>query len=451
MTIKYLSLYELNSLVQSVVEATMPDEYWVVAELLDVREVRGHCYMELVEKDDVANTPIARASAKCWASRWAMLRPMFERITGQSIRSGMKVMLKVHAQFHAAYGFSWIVSDINPEYTMGDLQRRRQEIIRRLKADGVFDLQRGLALSPFAQSVAVVSSDGAAGYGDFVRQLHDNPHGYTYNVELFAATMQGESVERSVIGALDRIYSRQDEFDVVVVIRGGGSTSDLSGFDTLSLAENVANFPLPIITGIGHDRDESILDLVAYTHVKTPTAAAQLLIDNLAHTDACIVRLGQRIASYVSGRMERERMRVETLSTRIPVMFSLVRERQTARVDTLARRMEMAVRSCMERCGRNVDALAVRVDRAVQLLVMNEKHRMQMLCQRVEAANPERLLERGYSITTLGGRAVRDASTLPDGAVVETRVANGRFCSVVTKGGDGHAKKGSMAENEKTK
>ena len=254
---KSLSLYELNSLVSSIIAIDLPDEYWVEAEISETREVRGHCYMELVEKDELSNTPIARASAKCWASRWSMLRPMFERVTGQRLHAGMKVMLRVKAQFHAAYGFSWIVSDINPEYTMGDLMRRRQEIIRQLKAEGVFDLQKSLHLSPFAQSIAVVSSDGAAGYGDFCHQLIDNQYGYAFYMELFTATMQGEQVEQSIIDALNRIYDRQEEFDAVVIIRGGGATSDLSGFDTLALAENVANFPLPVITGIGHDRDES--------------------------------------------------------------------------------------------------------------------------------------------------------------------------------------------------
>ena len=371
---KTLSLYELNSIVASVIDIDMQGDYWVVAEISELREVRGHCYMELVEKDELANTPIAKASAKCWASRWSMLRHIFERITGQRLHAGMKVMLSVHAQFHAAYGFSWIVSDINPEYTMGDLARRRQQIVAQLKAEGVFDLQRELTLPLFAQRIAVVSSDGAAGYGDFCRQLHDNSAHYIYKVELFAATMQGEAVEHSVIAALNRIYSRHDDFDVVVIIRGGGATSDLSGFDTLALAENVANFPLPVITGIGHDRDESILDMVAHTRVKTPTAAAQLLIDNLAATQ-------RRIATALM----------------------------------------------------QIDNLQAKLQSAVNRQLVDARHRLQLIEQRVEAVNPERLLQRGYSITTYNGRAVRNATELPEGAVVETRVEKGKFTSVVTK------------------
>ncbi len=431
MQIKSLSLYELNSLVSSVVAIDLPDEYWVEAELSEAREVRGHCYMELVEKDEMSNTPIARASAKCWASRWSMLRPMFERVTGQRLHAGMKVMLRVKAQFHAAYGFSWIVSDINPEYTMGDLMRRRQEIIQKLKAEGVFDSQRELQLSPFAKSIAVVSSDGAAGYGDFCRQLDDNAQGFAFNVELFAAVMQGEAVEQSVIAALDRIYERQDDFDCVVIIRGGGATSDLSGFDTLALAENVANFPLPIITGIGHDRDESILDMVAHTRVKTPTAAAQFLLDNLSRTDTMIESLRQRILNTTRQRMQTEQLRMKSVAERIPVLFSLVNVRQQARIDRLSRQIMTAVSHRIDAASQRVDRMETRLaDNAVRR-VTAEQHRLALLSQRIEAENPERLLRRGYSITTFEGRAVRDASQLPKGAEVETRVERGSFKSIV--------------------
>ena len=430
---KTLSLYELNSIVASVIDIDMSGDYWVVAEISELREVRGHCYMELVEKDELSNTPIAKASAKCWTSRWCMLRPMFERITGQRLHAGMKVMLSVHAQFHAAYGFSWIVSDINPEYTMGDLARRRQQIVAQLKAEGVFDLQRELTLPLFAQRIAVVSSDGAAGYGDFCRQLHDNSAHYIYKVELFAATMQGEAVEHSVIAALNRIYSRHDSFDVVVIIRGGGATSDLSGFDTLALAENVANFPLPVITGIGHDRDESILDMVAHTRVKTPTAAAQLLVDNLVRTESMIDAARQSIVDSTQRRMQRERVRVESLSARIPMMFSLVKTKEEARVDMLARRIETATQRRIATALMQIDSLQAKLQSAVNRQLVDARHRLQLIEQRVEAVNPERLLQRGYSITTYNGRAVRNATELPEGAVVETRVEKGKFTSVVTK------------------
>ena len=316
---------------------------------------------------------------------------------------------------------------------MGDLARRRQEIVAQLKAEGVFDLQRELALPMFAQRIAVVSSDGAAGYGDFCRQLADNSAHYIYNVELFAATMQGEAVEHSVIAALNRIYSRHDSFDVVVIIRGGGATSDLSGFDTLALAENVANFPLPVITGIGHDRDESILDMVAHTRVKTPTAAAQLLIDNLARTESMIEAARQSIVECTQRRMQHERVRVESLSARIPVMFSLVKTKEEARVDMLSRRIEAATQRRIATALMQIDSLQAKLQSAVNRQLVDARHRLQLIEQRVEAVNPERLLQRGYSITTYNGRAVRNATELPEGAVVETRVEKGKFTSVVTK------------------
>ena len=427
-----LTLYELNSLVASVIDIDLPDEYWVEAELSEAREVRGHCYMELVEKDEFANTPMARASAKCWASRWAVLRPKFERVTGQHLHAGMKLMLRVRAQFHAAYGFSWIVSDINPEYTMGDLARRRQEIIRQLKAAGVFDLQKELRLPMFAQRVAVISSPGAAGYGDFCRHLADNASHYIYNVKLFAATMQGEDVERSVIDAFERIYERVNEFDAVVIIRGGGATSDMSGFDTLALAENVANFPLPVITGIGHERDECVLDMVSFVRVKTPTAAAQYLIDNLARTDQLLDTLADRIASRVQHRMEIERVRLASVSERIPMLFSLVKTKEWSRADLLMQRIATAVSRRMVVVTTHLDTVQHTIDTTVRRILDTERHRLDLLAHRVEAENPERLLRRGYSITTYKGKAVRNASELPEGAVVETRVAQGRFKARVT-------------------
>ena len=288
---KALTLYELNSLVRETIEEELHQEYWVEAELSEVREVRGHCYMQLVQYDRseeggkrkrYENTPIAQASAKCWQSSWQLLRPYFEKETGQRLHAGMKVLLQVYANFHETYGFSWIVTDIDPTYTMGDMARKRQEIIRVLKEEGVFDLQKELPLPLFCQRIAVISSANAAGYGDFVNQLENNEYGFQFHTRLFPAVMQGEDVEKSVIAALEQIFRGSENiFDCVVIIRGGGATADLSGFDTLALAENVANFPIPIITGIGHERDESILDMVSHTRVKTPTAAAAFLIDHL--------------------------------------------------------------------------------------------------------------------------------------------------------------------------
>lgn len=426
-----LTLYELNSMVRDVVELGMPGSYWVEAELSEVRERSGHCYMELVQKDLTGNSTVARASARCWRSTWASVRPGFEQVTGEHFRAGLKVLLQVHAQFHENFGFSWIVTDIDPAYTLGDMARRRQEIIRILKEEGVFDLNKELCLSLFASRIAVVSSESAAGYGDFCNQLDTNAYGFAFSVRLFPAVMQGERTEGSIISALDAINSEADDFDCVVIIRGGGAVSDLSAFDSLALAENVANFPLPVITGIGHERDESVLDMVANKRVKTPTAAAALLIENLKHTYDRIVQAQERISVSVSRRMDYERVRLERVSGRIPVLFSLVKTRQQARIDSLFARVGAAAGRIVAEERLRLDRLSVALAPAVRQRLSAENHRLELLGQRISAVDPAILLRRGYSITLHNGCAVYSPGQLSDGDVIETRLAEGNVRSVV--------------------
>ena len=420
----------------------MPNEYWVEAELSECRESRGHCYMELVQYDEGPSgtveytampqqsaTPIAKASAKCWASKWMLIRPYFERTTGQRLRAGMKVLLKVYAQFHEAYGFSWIVTDIDPTYTLGDMARKRQEIIRQLKEEGVFDLQRELRLPLFCQRIAVISSETAAGYGDFCNQLADNPYGFKFEVRLFPAIMQGDDVEQSIIAALERIYSL--EFDCVVIIRGGGATSDMSGFDTLALAENVANFPLPIITGIGHDRDESILDMVSHTRVKTPTAAAAFLIDHLKtvmdilnDSQEQIVRLAQQKLTYYKSQFA-------TIAEVLPRLFSIVKVRQEARLDALNNSIAHHAQQKILNSQLSIVNLENRLPILLDRRLVAEKHRLQLIEEKAKSLDPTLLLSRGYSITLKDGHVIRDAAVLRSGDEIETRLANGTIHSTV--------------------
>ena len=390
----------MNRLVRDSIEISMPDEYWVEAEVAECREARGHCYLELIEKDEQTATPIAKASAKCWASKWAMVKPYFERTTGQRLVAGMKVLLKVYPQFHEAFGFSWIVTDIDPTYTLGDMARQRQAIIRQLKAEGVFDLQKELTLPLFCQRIAVISSETAAGYGDFCHQLSNNPYGFQFQTWLFPAVMQGEEVERSIINALTRIYKVNSEqcivnseqcivnsFDCVVIIRGGGATSDLSGFDTLALAEHVANFPIPIITGIGHERDECILDMVSHTRVKTPTAAAALLIEHL-----------KGVLDAVEGAQER---------------ITRAAQQQLAAV------------------SYQLTALEQRIPLLIERRLTNARHSLELMAEKIKGLDPQVLLSRGYSITLHQGRVVKDASMLVEGDEIETRLEKGRIHSII--------------------
>lgn len=404
------TLLELNHIVRETIERQMDGEYWVEAELSDLHD-RNHCYMELVENDPFGPTPLAKARAVCWANRWTALRSKFERQTQQQLRPGIKVRMMVTPTFHEAYGFAYQVSDIDPDYTLGDIVRKRMEIIHQLKEAGIFDLQRELVLPRFAQRIAVISSAQAAGYGDFCHQIDDNSYGLSFSHELFAAIMQGEQVEQSVIAALDRINARIDEFDVVVIIRGGGATTDMSGFDTLALAENVANFPLPIITGIGHDRDECILDMVSYMRVKTPTAAAAFLIDHLSEVYTALVSARERIGRIAERHLAYEKMRLKQLADRIPTLFALTRERQTKRIDALAHRLDSAATQRLER----------------------ERHRLQLVDQRAQAQDPIHILRRGYSITLHNGHALRSGDELADGDIIETRLEQGTLKSEIRK------------------
>lgn len=426
-----LSLYELNSLMADAVRLTMPDTYWVVAELSELREVKGHCYMELVEKDQHARTPIAKASAKCWRSVWQLARTDFEQQTGQRLSPGMKVMLAVHADFHEAYGFSWIVTDINPEYTMGDMARRRAEIIAQLKAEGIYELQKELRLPMFCQRIAVISSANAAGYGDFCNQLSGNDYGFQFEVSLFPAVMQGEHVETSIIAALNEIYAHCTAYDAVVIIRGGGATSDLSGFDTLPLAENVANFPLPVITGIGHERDECVLDLIAHTRVKTPTAAAALLIDNLLRAKQQLDRMEKTIHLASTRQIAYEQVRLQRLVEKLPLMARTALTGQQTLLTMLSTKINTAARMLLARQQQRVETLAAQLRPATRHRLQNEQLRLTAMEQRLQSLDPRRMLRLGYSLTLHEGKAVHKCSELHEGDEIETVLADGSVRSVI--------------------
>jgi len=404
-----LTLSQLNGLVADAVAFGVPGEYIVCAELAGVRESRGHCFMELVENAPDMHTPIAKASAKCWKSTWQVLSPAFVRVTGEHLRAGMKVMLTVRADFHVAYGFSWIVLDISAEYSLGEMSRRRHEIVERLKRDGIFDLQHELRLPRFCQRIAVISAETAAGYGDFVAQLAGNGYGLAFSTTLFAAVMQGEGVENSVAGALEQIYRRVDEFDCVVMIRGGGATSDLAGFDTLALAEHIANFPLPIITGIGHERDESVADMVACIRTKTPTAAAAFLIDHLHSTAEMVENAARTLWQYATSRIETEQTRVANMAVSLRLLAAQF-------VSTRQNRLAM---------------MAERLPALASMALQNELHRIDMLSARTAALDPQLMLKRGYAIVSKDGRVVRDAASLDRGDTIDIQLGHGRLTATV--------------------
>lgn len=405
-----LSLLELNSLVRRSLEQCLPDEYWVQAELSDVRSnSTGHCYLEFIQKDLRSNNLIAKARGMIWNNIFRLLKPYFEEATGQAFASGIKVLVKVTVQFHELYGYSLTVLDIDPTYTLGDMARRRREILMQLEEEGVLTLNKELEMPVLPQRVAVISSATAAGYGDFCHQLRHNPRGFYFYTELFPALMQGNQVEDSILAALDCINARINEFDVVVIIRGGGATSDLSGFDTYLLAASCAQFPLPVITGIGHERDDTVLDSVAHIRVKTPTAAAELLIHRMAETADHLAELSARIQQGAYSLLEQEWRRLDMIQTRIP---TLVHQKLTdARIALLTTRKDLS--------------------QATLAFLSRHKHRLELLQQRIADASPDKLLSRGYSITLKDGKVVTDASLLKADDLLVTRLSKGEVQSLV--------------------
>lgn len=384
------TLYSLNSLVREAVGNALPSRYWVTGELSEVREaVNGHCYIELVQRDEATGELVAKARGTIWSRIYSLLRPYFLEQTGRPFAQGLKVLLQVSVSFHELYGYTLDVCDIEPAYTVGDMARRRQLVIKQLTDEGVIDLNKELPFPLLPQRVAVISSSTAAGYGDFCDQLHNNGYGFVFYTKLFPAPMQGSGVEQGIISALDDIASDIDSWDVVVIIRGGGAVSELSCFDTYELAANCAQFPLPVITGIGHRRDESVLDIVAHTSAKTPTAAAELLIHSMLAQATWLSGVQQGIADAVRDRIENSKRTLQSLVQRLPVVTAL--------------------------------------------FMQGQHHRLDLWQKYMEAASPEHLLALGYSITRVNGRAVRSLDDIAPGDEVTTTVAGGEFTSIVTE------------------
>ena len=399
-----ITLLELNGRVKSTLQFEMPDAYWVQAEISSISPSgQGHCYLELVQKDPTGRKFLAKAKANIWRGTWLKLKPYFEAETGESLKVGMKVLLQVTVTFHEVYGYSLVVQDIDPTYTMGDMARRRKEILEQLAKDGVIGLNQELEIPVLPNRIAVISSATAAGWGDFRDQLANNIYGFRFYVKLFPAMMQGDDVERSVIAALDAVASRSDDFDIVVIIRGGGAVSELSCFDSYNLAYNIANFPLPVITGIGHERDDTVADVVAHTKVKTPTAAAEFIINRVFDSAQELENLTRRMSDSISGRMNSENMRIERLSQKLPSLFAVLKTRQEQILETVWIRSLNGVRN----------------------LLTAHTHKLEIVDKTLAAADPAIVLKRGYSLTRCNGRVVKGASDLKKGDRLTSVFADG--------------------------
>ena len=407
-----LSLSQLNTHVRHVIHTQLNEYYWIRAETSDVRRnANGHCYLEFVEKDSITQHIIAKARGMIWSNVFQMLSTYFETETGQSFKSGLKVLVRVSVDFHELFGYSLTVVDIDPSFTVGDIERNRQFILKQLEKDGVLSLNKELIFPECMNRVAVISSPTAAGYEDFIDQLTKNTEGFQYYIKLFPAIMQGDKSESSIIAALEKIYIHRSLFDVVVIIRGGGATSDLNCFDNYPVAFNCAHFPLPIISGIGHERDVTVLDVVAHTRVKTPTAAADILIQHLSKTT-------NQVNDFQKRLLERSQRIVLNNQSDLSLFTK-----------TLVQQSLTLLNSENNRILKTTDSIKF----GINSLMQKELHACAIKQQYIEMVSPENLLKRGYTLTLRNGKIAKSVAEFSENDVLETRFVDGSVWSVVKK------------------
>ncbi len=451
---KAISLFDLNKMVREVLQEGFPMTIWIIAEISELNDNRsGHCYLELVDKDPQDDSIRAVSRATIWASRYRMIKPYFETTTGQALDAGIKVMISVKVEFHERYGFSLNILDIEPSFTLGELARKRIEILKKLEDAGVISMNQDLEMPLVPQKIAIISSDTAAGYGDFIDQLNNNQAGYQYYTRLYPAAMQGTSAGKSIIQALDRIAEHESFYDLVVIIRGGGAKTDLTSFDDYDLGYFITQFPLPIIAGIGHERDESIVDIVAHTSCKTPTAVAEFLIQQADYFISDMDNLRQNIVESSRGKLL---VWKDQLTTKLHTMkqagdsllkneWMSLREkairgssstgryihRQQLSLNTQLLNFQTSVNHFID-FNRQVLTENINNNRhAVRDMIIQENNRLSMLGKEADLQDPARILKKGYSITFYQGKVLKNSKDVHPGEDVTTQLASGDFNSRV--------------------
>ena len=471
-----LSLSELQRQVKGSLEDTFSQPVWVKAEISEMTVNRsGHCYLDLVETELGTDTVIARCRATIWSYTFRMLKPYFETTSGQVFTEGLKVLLQAKVEYHEVYGFSLNIRDIDPVYTLGDMARQRREIIRRLEEDGVFEMNKELELPLVPQRIAVISSPTAAGLQDFLDQLHNNPHQFAFYTKLFPAVMQGNEAPRSITNALEQIYQYEDLFDAVVIIRGGGAQIDLACFDNYELAFNVAQFPLPVITGIGHDKDDTVIDLVAHTRMKTPTAVAEFLISGALQFSQQLNELEKHFTELVNDQLEENKNRLNDAADQLSLFVNQLIVKQSNRLEIA--RIQLANRSgaflknqyselkqitidtknqtarfvthqnhLLVQSGNNLNyafrkqvlnnkntlkqfqqMIKIRTTESIRI----EKKNLNSIQEKLRLVDPQTILKRGYSLTMLNGKILKSVQLVKEGDIIETRLSDGKVESEV--------------------
>jgi len=450
----HISLLTLNKLIKDTLQGVFEQPCWIVAEISELNENKnGHCYLELVEKEEKGDKIIAKARATIWSYAYRMIKSYFESVTSKPLGRGIKVLLAVKPDFHELYGLSLNITDIDPTYTLGDMAKRRAEIIDRLEKEGIIDGNKSLDFPLVPQRIAIISSESAAGYGDFMDQLYNNAFGFRYETHLFQAVMQGEAAEASIISALDSIFNRESDFDVVVIIRGGGSKSDLSCFDSYDIALHITQFPIPVISGIGHQRDDSIVDFVAYQSLKTPTAVAEFLIQIVADYQTSILNLFEQITHVVEQKLKKDfnyiqhievgfaptvlqflKNHNDKLQNKILNVHSLSSDLCTsahAKLTNFQFLLNKLSLQCIEKQIDKLDLVSKELPELCSRFFLKTNEKLNAYQKIIELQNPELLLKKGYSMTYSGSKLVKSVNDLSSGDNIITKFSNGQIESKV--------------------
>jgi exodeoxyribonuclease VII large subunit len=456
MDISPITLFQLNKSIQETIRATIRESYWIKAEIAQLKENNsGHCYLELIEKDPKSDRIIAQAKGNIWATTYRMLKPYFETTTGRKLKDGLNVLVCVRVEFHELYGFSLNITDIDPSYTVGDLALKKAEIIKRLREDGVFDMNRELELPLVLQRIAVISSETAAGYTDFKTHIVENEFGYNFFLKLFPSLMQGEKAEESIISSLEEINNNIEKFDAVVILRGGGSQTDLSCFDSYLLASHVAQFPLPVLTGIGHEQDESIVDMVAHTRLKTPTAVAGFLIDCCNRFESKIDELSNQTVEMVQNIISNQENILEKILFSLPVAVKERLHYESSALDTASYKISKVVNTKLQvlqhnqafnffklktalkhsysNKNLNIKQTVNYLQNLINKKIRNNESQLEIFRNIANLSNPENILRKGFSITLFNNKPVLDPKMLSEKSIIETKLYNGKIFSEVIR------------------
>lgn len=453
---KHLSLSELNSKIKNVLKTSLDQTYWVVAEISTISfNQSGHCYLELVEKDSNGDSIIARSKANIWAYALRMIKPYFETTTGQELSSGIKVLVNAGVDFHEMYGISLNIINIDPTYTVGDLERRKREIINKLTLEGVIYMNKELDMPLVPQKIAIISSETAAGYEDLIDQLETNPYGYKFYHRIFPAYMQGEQAEESIIKALEKVYEHEDIFDVVLIIRGGGSQADLNCFNSYWLSYNITQFPLPVITGIGHERDETIVDIVANLNFKTPTAVAEFLIDKLNYFDNSISDNFNEIIDYSEDLIQNNKMLYERYANKLlnqtrvktndeKTHLNIIENnisrtlqnyllKQNYKLSNNSNNLKNSIKFSFSQSRQYFQRIQESIKKETDDLIAKNNYKLLLYKNIIASQNPKKILEKGYSLTYIDNKLVKDINKVKEGQNIKTVLSNGEFESTIKK------------------